>query len=185
MLEHLSSERISDIWRKEKEIQGLVELTDSSMSVIKTSLKRIREANFSTEKNPFARKLKDMETRLIRFMAEDIVFSRVLKTLTQDIGIVRGYKEPDFTILIPVIETKRLMHSYMKNLESGHAKDLQIPFRTSLMSELILIKRKVNEFVDEWGIKHGPYNEADIVMLPRKYAEILIEGDMAQRISSY
>lgn len=180
----MSEEKLPDVWKKEREAEEPAELSDSSMGAVKTSLRRVREANFGTERSGVARKLRETETRVVRFMAEDVIFSRVLKVLAKDMG-VRVYKEPDLAVLLPVMEAKKLVESFMKNMEGGHAKALQSPFKSSAIGEMILIKNKVEQFVDEWGTKHGPYDASDLAMLPKKYADILISQGSAQRISPY
>jgi len=180
----LSEERLIDIWRRERESNQPTELSEASMGAIRTSLRKVREANFGIDRGGVTQKLRDVEMEIVRFIAEDVIFGRVLKILSEDIGI-RVYKEPDFAVLFPVMETKKLVESFMKNMESGHRKAVQSPFKTGVIDEMVLVRRRVEQFVDEWGTKHGPYDEADLVILPKKYAEILISQGLAQRISPY
>ena len=44
----MSEEKLPDVWKKEREAEEPAELSDSSLGAVKTSLRRVREANFGT-----------------------------------------------------------------------------------------------------------------------------------------
>ncbi|HYA21716.1 MAG TPA: hypothetical protein VEG31_00850 [Thermoproteota archaeon] len=181
-----AAEELVEAWRKERESEDLSDLPSDSMDKIRSALRKARESNYGRDRSGPTGKLRTTEMELVRFVSTDIVYCRTLKTLLREQEDGRVYSSPDRHILVPVTETKKIVQDTLEGLERGHTAAVQTPFRVWAAEEIIVTKaEKVDQFVDEWGRKHGPYHRREIVVLPKKYAEILISQGLASRISPH
>jgi len=181
-----AAEELVEAWRKERESEDLSDLPSDSMDKIRSALRKARESNYGRDRSGPTGKLRTTEMELVRFVSTDIVYCRTLKTLLREQEDGRVYSSPDRHILVPVTETKKIVQDTLEGLERGHTAAVQTPFRVWAAEEIIVTKaEKVDQFVDEWGRKHGPYHQREIVVLPKKYAEILISQGLASRISPH
>lgn len=180
------AENLVTSWRKERDSEELTDLPPDSMEKMRAALRKARESNYGRDKSGVTGKLKTLEMELIRFIAADIIYCRTLKTLLRGSVDGRVYSWPDRHILVPVSETKKIVEDTLEGLERGHTATVQTPFRAWAAEEIIMMKaEKVEQFADEWGKRHGPYYKHEIVVLPKKYAEILISQGLATRVSTH
>ncbi len=181
-----AAEELVEAWRKERESEDLSDLASDSMDKIRSALRKARESNYGRDRSGSTGKLRTTEMELVKFVSTDIVYCRTLKTLLREQEDGRVYSSPDRHILVPITETKKIVQDTLEGLERGHTATVQTPFRAWAAEEIIVTKaEKVDQFVDEWGKKHGPYHQREIVVLPKKYAEILISQGLASRISPH
>jgi len=172
------------LWRLERESEELSDLPADAVEKIRLALKKVRESNYGRDRSGIFWRLKASEMDIVRFIASDIVYCRGLKTLLGRTQDAKVYGAPDHHLLVPVSETKKIVTSILESLERGHTAAVQTPFRAWAAEEIVMVTSpKVDQFVDEWGKKHGPYFEKELVVLPKKYAEILISQSLVSRIS--
>jgi len=174
------------LWRSERESDELSDLPADAMEKARAALKKARESNYGRDRSGIMGKLKALEMELLKFMVTDISYCRSLKTLLGRAEEGKIYGAPDHHLLVPVLETKKIVQDILESLERGHTAVVQTPFRAWAAEEIIMVVApKVDQFVDEWNKRHGPYSERELVVLPKKYAEILISRGLATRVSPH
>jgi len=180
------AEELMASWRRERENEGLTDLPPDSMEKMRVALRKARESNYGRDRSVMTGRLKTLEMEFIRFIAADIIYCRTLKTLLSEPVDGKVYSSADRHILVPVTETKKIVKDTLEGLERGHTAAVQTPFRAWAAEEIIVMKaEKVEQFADEWGKRHGPYYKKELVVLPKKYAEILISQGLASRVSPH
>lgn len=181
-----AAEDLVKAWRKERDSEELSDLPSDAMDKMRAALRKARESNYGRDRSGVTGKMKTLEMELVRFVATDIIYCRALKTLIREPENGKVYSSPDHHLLVPVSETKKIVGDILEGLERGHTAIVQTPFRAWAAEEIITTTvPKVDQFVDEWGKKHGPYFQKELVVLPKKYAEILISQGLASRVSPH
>ncbi|MBO3763001.1 MAG: hypothetical protein QXS21_03240 [Thermoproteota archaeon] len=174
--------KLLEVWKRELENQNLQVISQEELEEIENEFKRLRERKHKIGKSEIAKELFSAEEKIMSLILDDLLFIRTIKSFFESFSPPEAlYGSADSSIISYSNELRKRYEEALLNFKSGNSKKtLFQAFSDSY--ELIILKKKVERFVDEWGHEHGPYNEGDFAFLPKKYAEILIKKEVAERV---
>lgn len=178
----LYKSKLLEVWKRELENQNLQIISQEELEEIEKEFKRHRERKHQIGKSEAAKELFDAEEKIMNLILDDLLFIRTIKAFFESFSPPEAlYGSADSSVLSYSSELRKRYEKALLNFKSGNSRNA-IFQAFSDSYELIVLKKKIEKFVDEWGREHGPYNESDFAFLPKKYAEILIKKEVAERV---
>ncbi len=182
LLKLYNKSKLLEVWKRELENQTLQIISQEELEEIEKEFKKHREQKHRVGKSEVAKELFDAEEKIMSLILDDLLFIRTIKAFFESFSPPEAlYGSADSPILSYSSALRKRYEEVLLNFKSGNSK--KVPLQAFSDSyELIILKKKIEKFVDEWGREHGPYEEGDFAFLPKKYAEILIKKEVAERV---
>jgi len=177
-----SKSKLLEVWKRELENQGLQIISQEELEEIEKEFKKHREQKHQIGKSEIARDLFDTEEKIMSMILDDLLFTRTIKAFFESFSSPEAlYGSADSSVISYSNELRKRYEETLLNFKFGDSK--KVLFQAfSDGCELIILKKKIEKFADEWGREHGPYEEGDFAFLPKKYAEMLIKKEVAERV---
>ena len=174
--------KLLEVWKRELENQNLQVISQEELEEIEKEFKKHREKKHQAGKLEIARDLFNAEEKIMNLILEDLLFVRSVKAFFETFSPPEAlYGSADSSVISYSSELRKRYETTLLNFKSGNSKKISFQ-AVSEGCELIILKRKIEKFVDEWGREHGPYEDGDFALLPKKYAEMLIKKEVAERV---